>query len=129
MGAKSFTAQARRMVWWSWGGGGKGRGQCQQHVPSEGRGLCGVGLCGVVGALWEGSCLWGWGICGAGGPVALTAAVRSTSLRLLRMKQASPLSILQSTGLSAAWALPQPVWAVGCGQRLGGEGRVETPPC
>lgn len=35
-------------------------------------------------------CVWGQ-------PGALTAAVRSTSFRLLRIKQASPLSILQST--------------------------------
>lgn len=96
-------------------------------VPAA-RALCGAGLCGVVGLCGGGAvcglgCLWGRG------PLALTAAVRSTSLRLLRMKQASPLSILQSTGLSAAWAHPQPVGAVGCGQRLGGEGRVETPPC
>lgn len=35
---------------------------------------------------------------------ALTAAVRSTSFRLLRMKQASPLSILRRPGQSAARA-------------------------
>ena len=41
--------------------------------------------------------LWLAGRRGAGGQGALTAAVRSTSFRLLRIKQASPLSILQST--------------------------------
>ena len=49
----------------------------------------GAGLC--PGAPPHRSrCVWGQ-------PGALTAAVRSTSFRLLRIKQASPLSILQST--------------------------------
>lgn len=55
-------------------------------VTAEGSQRLGEGLCplagGQVGDWWPG---------------ALTAAVRSTSFRLLRIKQASPLSILQST--------------------------------
>lgn len=56
-----------------------------------------------AGRVWSvlGCCSVGSGLV----PAALTAAVRSTSLRLLRMKQASPLSILQSTEPSAAWTL------------------------
>lgn len=50
---------------------------------------------------------------GWGGGRALTAAVRSTSFRLLRMKQASPLSILWSTDLS--W--PDPLHALSPGRR------------
>lgn len=66
LGAKSFTAQARRMVWWSWG---------RQVVSAGGRYRLG-------GPHPETSV------------ASLTAAVRSTSFLLLRMKQASPLSIL-----------------------------------
>lgn len=50
---------------------------------------------------------------GWGGGRALTAAVRSTSFRLLRMKQASPLSILWSTDLSG----PDPPHALSPGRR------------
>lgn len=63
---------------------GEGRGG---GVSAEGCSGPGEGLCP------QASPCSGW----AGGPVALTAAVRSTSLRLLRIKQASPLSILQNT--------------------------------
>lgn len=65
---------------------------------------------------------------GSGRAGALTAAVRSTSFRLLRMKQASPLSILQSTDLSWPGPATPPLGRQGLRAEAGTGGPVETPP-
>lgn len=96
------------------------------HGPGAQDGLVVLGVGGVGGrGQWRG---WAAGRALPGqGPAALTAAVRSTSLRLLRMKQASPLSILQSIGLSAARPVHTSGSAVGLGAEAG-RAAVEPPP-
>lgn len=68
------------------------------HSPGSKDGLVilGGGAGGVRGPTAKG---WQAGSAGrSGSRPGLTAAVRSTSFLLLRIKQASPLSILQSSG-------------------------------
>lgn len=65
------------------------------HSPGSKNGLV---ILGEVWLVMEGLPLRVGRQCRLGGSVSeLTAAVRSTSFLLLRIKQASPLSILQST--------------------------------
>lgn len=80
----------------------------------------------VLGAERVWSALGGGRGWGRGG--ALTAAVRSTSFRLLRMKQASPLSILQSTDLSWPGPAARPL-ARPSGAGRGGGRRDPTSLC
>lgn len=131
-GGRAVSARARGQRWEAWSAQEadrvlerRRRGQCWGAVSAGRRGQCrGRSQWSVPGGAGQQQ----GRLCGAG-PAALTAAVRSTSLRLLRMKQASPLSILQSTGLSVAWTGPHSFYSCpGLGVEGGRGGPCPDPP-